>query len=300
MNERQILALKATIESGTTVGAAEVLNISQSAISQLLTGLENEVGFALLDRQRGRVHPTPHGKKFLQQASSILDALEHTRQAADALRGLAVGNVRIGCSIGFAIHIMPSVLASLHLKYPDINASLQARPSAQVREMVHGQIFDVGLCEPAETQDENPEHHIVIPSVCVFRAGDALEKKDAIRPEDLRDRKLVSLYSRHSSSRQLKEIFLKAQQPWSPVIETNLFAAACEFVSQTDAVAIVDPYTPMSYPPGVLSWRPFLPTVPITLEIIFSQTIRFPEFLGDLEAGIRKELGQDLSLRRSK
>lgn len=290
MNERQIQALQATVQLGTTNKAADLIGVSQPAVSQLLSSLETEIGFALFDRKQGRIRPTPQGKLFLDQAKSILNAYKATRQAAEALHGLSVGNVRIGCTVGFAVHIMPEVLALLHQRYPHINVSLQARPTSQIRDMTQSGIFDFGLCESEENKDENDVNQIVIPSVCVFASGDPLAKKEVICPDDLSGRKLVSLYSRHKSSRQLRDIFLDAGITWAPVVEANLFSAACEFVAHSDAVAIVDPYTPARLVGGLLEVRPFQPIVPISLSIIRSELDENSEFLDDLQAEIIRKL----------
>lgn len=292
MNERQIQALQATIQLGTTNKAAELIGVSQPAVSQLLSSLEAEIGFALFDRKQGRIRSTPQGRLFLDQAKCILDAYEATRQAAEALHGLSVGNVRIGCTVGFAVHIMPEVLASLHHRYPHINVSLQARSSSQIRDMTQNGIFDLGLFESDENKEKSVINQIVIPSVCVFAYGDPLAKKEVICPDDLSGRKLVSLYSRHKSSRQLRDIFLDAGIAWAPVLETNLFSAACEFVAHSDAVAIVDPYTPTRLVGGLLEVRPFQPIVPISLSIIRSELGDNGEYLNDLQVEIIRKLAR--------
>lgn len=183
---------------------------------------------------------------------------------------------------------MPEVLAALHKRYPHINVSLQARPSSQVRDMTQRGIFDIGLFETEENKTNESENRIVIPSVCTFADGDPLAANEVITARDLRGRKLVSLYSRHKSSRQLRDIFLGEGLEWAPVVEANLFSAACEFVAQSDAVAIVDPFTPTRVAKGLLDTRPFQPVVPISLSIIRSKSDENSEFLDDLQRAIIK------------
>ncbi len=285
MNERQIQALQATIRLGATNKAADLIGISQPAVSQLLSSLEAEIGFALFDRKQGRIRPTPQGRLFLDQAQSVLDAFESTRQAAEALHGLSVGSVRVGCTVGFAVHIMPEVLASMHQRRPHINVSLQARPSSQIRDMTQRGIFDLGLFESEEKKGGgSPETQILLPSVCAFAVGDPLAKKRVIHARDLEGRKLVSLYSRHKSSRQLRDIFVNEDLTWAPVFETNLFSSACEFVAHSDAVAIVDPITPTRFAVGQLETRPFRPVVPISLSIIRCDPGENDAFLDELQA----------------
>ena len=56
---RELEALRALATTGTTVGAAQRLGISQSAVSRSLSQLEERLGRSLFVRASGRIYPTP-------------------------------------------------------------------------------------------------------------------------------------------------------------------------------------------------------------------------------------------------
>src|SRR4051812_8483162 len=58
LNLRQIEAFRAVIENGTVSRAAEMLHISQPAMSKLIAHLEADTGLKLFDRVKGRLAPT--------------------------------------------------------------------------------------------------------------------------------------------------------------------------------------------------------------------------------------------------
>ncbi|WP_325052329.1 LysR family transcriptional regulator [Sinorhizobium meliloti] len=59
MNFRQIEAFRAVIISGTVSRAAELMGVTQPNVSRLVGELEEAIGFALFDRVKGRLIPTP-------------------------------------------------------------------------------------------------------------------------------------------------------------------------------------------------------------------------------------------------
>ncbi|UZH09915.1 LysR family transcriptional regulator [Halomonas sp. BDJS001] len=69
MKIKEIEAFDAFMKHGTTKAAAETLGISQSMVSRLLIGLEEELGFALFKRARNQLSPT--SEAFLYHASVL-------------------------------------------------------------------------------------------------------------------------------------------------------------------------------------------------------------------------------------
>ena len=64
MNFSHVRAFKAVFELGTVTGAANYLHVTQPAISHLIAALEDDLGFQLFDRVKGRLLPTDEGRSF--------------------------------------------------------------------------------------------------------------------------------------------------------------------------------------------------------------------------------------------
>ena len=75
MTLRQYEAFLKTVECASVSAAAQALGVSQSALTQLLAGLERDCGFPLLVRNRGGVHLTPAGKALLDQIEGRIIAV---------------------------------------------------------------------------------------------------------------------------------------------------------------------------------------------------------------------------------
>ena len=104
---RQLAVLIAVDDAGSIHGAAQQLGIAQSAVSRTVGEVERSIGAALFERGTEGSFATPRGQALLNQARSILRALERL----DAVAGTRPGPVRLGC-IPSAMHtLMPRLLS---------------------------------------------------------------------------------------------------------------------------------------------------------------------------------------------
>ena len=70
-NLRQIEVFRAVMITGSIRGAAQLLFVSQPAVSRLLSHTESRVGFPLFQRIRGRLHATPEAKKLFHEVEEV-------------------------------------------------------------------------------------------------------------------------------------------------------------------------------------------------------------------------------------
>ena len=74
---RQLEAFRAVMHAASVTQAAEVLRISQPAVSRLIASLEQDLGFALFSRRRGRLLPTPESTFLLGEVERAISNLAH-------------------------------------------------------------------------------------------------------------------------------------------------------------------------------------------------------------------------------
>lgn len=107
-----------TVDLGSFTKASEVLGYTQSAISHIITGLEDELGVKLLTRGRSGVRLTEEGRSLLPSIRAVCrDNQEVLRQVSE-LHGLEVGSVRIGTFLSVSVHILPRLIASFSKNTP--------------------------------------------------------------------------------------------------------------------------------------------------------------------------------------
>jgi DNA-binding transcriptional LysR family regulator len=112
---RHLLALKAVAERGSFHRAAELLDYTQSGISQQISGLERIVGEQLVERPGGSrpVRLTRCGELLLRHADAVLQQIGAAQADVRALRNGATGPVRLGAFQSVGATVLPALLERL-------------------------------------------------------------------------------------------------------------------------------------------------------------------------------------------
>ena len=144
MNLVQLEVFVAVVESGSLTEAAEVVGLTQSAVSYSLSKLEADLGVILMERGRQGVTLTDIGKDVLQNARSILTQVEIIRQKTSREQGLSTGKVRFGVVPNLAARLLTEILRSFQHKYPDIEIILFEGNPHELLEWLETGVIDVG------------------------------------------------------------------------------------------------------------------------------------------------------------
>lgn len=146
----QLRALVAIAGCGNFSEAALQIGISQSAVSHAIASLEAELGVVLLSRGRHGATLTPVGERILAQAQAMLKLLEQIGREANLAKGLQGGQVRIASFRSAATHLLPSVIAEFHRRYPSISVTIaEYRGDDGVEQALREGRVDIGLiCTP--------------------------------------------------------------------------------------------------------------------------------------------------------
>ncbi|MDF9840265.1 MULTISPECIES: LysR family transcriptional regulator [unclassified Paenibacillus] len=115
--------------------AAEKLHVAQPSLSQQLSKLEKELGVMLFQRNTSSVELTHAGERFVEQAESILAAVELLRQEMSDISQLRTGRVVVGSMPITGAHLLPHVLPVFKQNYADIEISLLEDSSMNLEKL---------------------------------------------------------------------------------------------------------------------------------------------------------------------
>jgi DNA-binding transcriptional LysR family regulator len=119
-NLNELLYFITVAREGSFTRAAALLGVTQSAISQAISGLEARLRIRLLTRTTRSVSPTGAGERLVQAIGHRLDEIESELDALTALRDTPAGTVRITCGdLVLRSNLLPK-LTPLLREYPDI------------------------------------------------------------------------------------------------------------------------------------------------------------------------------------
>lgn len=116
----------AVAEHGTIHRAAEVVGITQPALTRSIRLLEEDVGAALFERRARGVHLTPLGERVLGQARHLLRESQLAEAEILSYREGAQGTFRIAAAPVWLSAILPHVVAQLHKNFPSLKIQLEA------------------------------------------------------------------------------------------------------------------------------------------------------------------------------
>ena len=105
--------------------AADVLMISQPAVSWQIKNLEDQLGMTLFTRTKKGVNLTNEGKIFFDFIEKGIESFTNGENTLTNLKNLDYGNIRIGASATVAKHVLMPYLEIFHKKYPNIDINIE-------------------------------------------------------------------------------------------------------------------------------------------------------------------------------
>ena len=145
MNISKYETLSKVVDTGSFTRAAEQLGITQSAVSHIISGIEEDFGFAVVTRSRAGVTLTPDGERIMPPLRAILNYSEQLRQTVSAVRGLDSGTVRIGAFTSVAVHWLPGVIKEFRRDFPNVDIKLLNGDYYDVEEWIEQGLVDLGF-----------------------------------------------------------------------------------------------------------------------------------------------------------
>ena len=269
MNLRQLEAFRAVILGQTVTRAAEMLHISQPAATRLISSLEEDIGFVLFDRIKGRLQPTAEALTLYQEVQRSLVGVERIARAAQDIHSLKRGSLHIACAPAMGLTFMPRVIAAFMAEHEGVHISLVVHSSSEVIDLVVGQRCDLGIIVlPNTYPSPRSEKLLATRMLCALPAGHRLCENAVIVPEDLRGEPFISYPRSIGSRQQIDTIFAAHGVERELRLETQLSQPMCEFVEHGLGVALVDALSAVNYQGSGIVFRAFEPAIEMDFSML--------------------------------
>src|SRR5512133_463194 len=141
---RQLQIFDAAARTLSFSRAAEVLRLTQPAVSMQIRQLEHFAGVPLFERTGRRLHLTDAGEELVQHARAVLRTLEEADEAFAAMKGLRGGRVRLAV-VSTAKYFAPRLIARFGQTHPGVQVRLQVDNREDVVRTLTGNDVDVAL-----------------------------------------------------------------------------------------------------------------------------------------------------------
>jgi DNA-binding transcriptional LysR family regulator len=124
LDVKRLSILREVAQQASFSAAADVLYLSQSAVSQQIATLEREVGMQLLDRTREGPKLTDAGRVLVSHAEAAIARLEEAERELAAIAGLEGGELRLASFPSASATVLTEAVASFHRRHPDVRLSV--------------------------------------------------------------------------------------------------------------------------------------------------------------------------------
>lgn len=166
--------------------AADVLHMTQPAVTFQVRQLEEYFNTRLFDRTHNRISLTQVGETVYHYAGQIFERYNEMENAVKELTGDVSGVLMLGASTTIAEYMLPALLGDFKRKYTDVQIQLKVSNSDGIVAMVEDNVIDLGVVEaPVANKSLAVELCSMDELVVVMPPDHALAGKQRVSVEEL-------------------------------------------------------------------------------------------------------------------
>ena len=253
---------RAVMHAGTVRGAAQMLHVSEPAVSKLLATAERRAGLRLFERVKGRLLPTPEARALHIEVEGLWKGVDRIRVTARSLARGSASNLWVAGTASLGTRLLPLAAAELYRAVPQLGLKIDILPAVDViGELIDG-TADVGVALAP------PEHARIAVAAryscrltCVMPSGHPLAKRGTLRRSDLAGQRIIS-FARTLGSLEETLSGLKLD------MAVRSGPLACWFAQAGVGVAIVDEPTVAGGTFAGLVSRPLVPAARVEVRVL--------------------------------
>ena len=194
---RQMRYYIAVVETNSFFEAGELCHISQSAISQQIKALEEELQVQLLERHGRKFTVTPAGRYFYEQARKQVQALDSTLREVRRVASGDYQRLRVGVLNGFSRRIIQKTVQNFTTSHPHVRLSLTTGTHEELFHPVNEGSLDIVINDQWRALSDHyiNEELMDQPLFALLRQDDPLTAAGRVTMEDMRDRLCILVTS---------------------------------------------------------------------------------------------------------
>ena len=189
---RHLRTIRAIHQAGGLARAAEMLNMTQSALSHQVKGLEDQAGMELFVRRSKPMRLSAAGHRMLRAAERILPEIDAMEEEFRALRAGRTGRLHIAIECHACFDWLLPVLDQFRRTFPEVDLDIRARLAfAALPALLRGEVDLVVSMDPEDLPGVTFEPLFDYAPTMVVAANHPLAAQGYARPEDLAGESLI-------------------------------------------------------------------------------------------------------------
>ncbi len=262
MRLRQIEVFHAVYSSGSMTNAAALLNVSQPSVSKVLAHAEQQLGYRLFDRVKGKLIPTPEAHQLFKHVSEVYDDVDRLRHVASNLKATSAGRIRVAGTPAFGLEVLPRAISTFRDEHPDAIFEVETLHHDEIYDALYESRIDIGLAFDASQKPGIQQQRIARGSFLVLAPNRrAFGRKPSLSVSDIKDRPFIGLNSRGPLGKALSDYLQAAGVEPNIVAWTETYHIAKALAASGAGVTIADEITARSTSGGDVVMYPLKPAI---------------------------------------
>lgn len=291
MRLRHIEVFHAVYSSGSVTRAAAILNVSQPSVSKVLAHAEQQLGYKLFDRVRGKLIPTPEADRLYAHVTRVNESVGRLRQVAENLRSTEEGRIRVAATPAFGVDVLPAAIAEYRRQHADVTFSVETQHHDTICQALLDSRIDVGLVFDPVDEPGISSELLATGSFCVLTPpGADFGLRKSLTVNDLEGFPYISLDRRGPLGQLLSKHIDSSGAALNAVVHAETYQVAKSLVSHGAGVAITDEITARSSDHrGVRIW-PLAPELTYKMSVLHLETAPMSLICRDFIVCLRRNL----------
>ena len=191
--------------------AAEVLAISQPALSKSIANIEQHLGVPLFNREGRSIYLNRFGELFLQSVNIILEEYERIKEEFEDIIKPGSGEVSFGFIHTLGMEIVPELIASTTATFPNMQFSLTQATSLNLLKRLEEGAIDLCLSQKIESKviEIETEELFVEELFVIVPTTHPLSKRESVKLEEVKSEPFIAIKKGNSLRQLVDELFLE-------------------------------------------------------------------------------------------
>ncbi len=132
-------------ETESFTKAAQINNVTQSAVSQQISSLERQFKSLLIERSKKKFRLTREGQVLYEFSKQIIQSYDSLHSKLQEIKDIISGTIRVATIYSIGLHDLPPYIKKFLKSYPTVNVHVEYRRANQVYDDVLSNVVDLGL-----------------------------------------------------------------------------------------------------------------------------------------------------------
>jgi len=262
MRTRHIEVFNNVYKTGSVTAAAKLLNVSQPSVSKVLAHAEQQLGFALFERIKMKLVPTPEANILYKHTSVMEDVLIDIKQISESLTGFPLDSIRVACTPSLGVDFLPQAIAKFKKNHPEITFEISTLQTSDLRNKIRDTSIDIAIA-----QDQKEDQEIGLLNISEGRFVLLTPKGQTLKSS--KTLPFIKLSSKSPLGKKLETYLENTKLITKSTITSDNYQMAAALVNNGFGYTILDEFTALTCRNQQSEILPLMPPLDFKVDLLF-------------------------------